>query len=130
MVRLDLARTLPVSSLSGKIDNMDVRSSKSSKVEIVPGLTPPKLRLAGHRASEGKAVADRDLSNESLLQEARQLLVTLKVDRSRIEARLAEFGREDPIEVVKGRSALDRAIEECQEVIERLDQLVHATKST
>ena len=108
---------------------MDTPSTNTPKVEIEPGLETPKLRLAGLRAAESRSSTSDDRSSEALLKEARQILVALKVDRSRVEARLAEFGREDPIEVVKGRSALDQAIEECQKAIERLDQLVHATKS-
>ena len=58
---------------------------------------------------------------ERLLDEARALLATLKVDKSRIEARLAEFGHIDPIAEVKGHSALDEAISSCQEAIQTLD---------
>lgn len=83
----------------------------------------PQLRLSGADACSGAT------DPEVLLEEARQLLVALKVDRSRVEARLAEFGREDPIEVVKGSSALDEAIERCQNAIERLDQLVGSNRA-
>ena len=84
--------------------------------------TSPWLRLADatDQAAEGRITPE---SSEALREEARQLLVTLKIDRSRVESRLAEFGLDDPIEVVKGVSALDEAINRCQQAIERLDQL-------
>ena len=106
---------------------MDTPRTNTPKVEIEPGLTPPKLRLAGQRSGRDHS-AEGEPSTEELLKEARAILVALKVDRSRVETRLAEQDRKDPIEVVKGCSALDKAITECQEAIERLDQLVHATK--
>ena len=110
---------------------MDRPPSNPPKIEIEPGLSPPRLRLAGRPAApvEPSGTAVDGPSSEDLLKEARGILMALKVDRSRIEARLAEQGREDPIGVVRGSSALDEAIVECQEVIERLDRLVHATKS-
>ena len=104
---------------------MDTPSTKTPKIEFEPGIETPKLRLAG----SSQASEPAGPSPERLLEEAREVLVGLKVDRSRIEARLAELGREDPIEATRGRSALDQAILECQEVIERLDHLVHATKN-
>jgi hypothetical protein len=90
--------------------------------------TRPWLRLtdAEHEAAEGQLTPE---SAEALREEARQLLVTLKVDRSRVESRLAEFGLDDPIEVVKGASALDEAINRCQQAIERLDQLADGRRN-
>jgi len=111
---------------------MDTPSTDTPKIEFEPGLETPKLRLAGASEAAGPVGVspERRLEEqERLLEEARQVLVALKVDRSRIEARLAELGREDPIEVTRGRSALDKAILECQEVIERLDHLVLATRN-
>lgn len=82
--------------------------------------TTPALRLAGHVANP--SVQSLDAAGiEQLLEEARELLASLKVDKSRIEARLAEFGRTDPIAEVKGHSALDEAITSCQEAIQALD---------
>lgn len=82
----------------------------------------PALRLAGRL----QAVADRPdpAEVEALQAEARALLTALKVDRARIEARLAEFGRTDPIVEVKGHSALDEAIETCQASILKLDEIL------
>ena len=81
----------------------------------------PALRLAGRLREASDASVDA-ASMEQLLEEARALLATLKIDRARVEARLAELGRDDPIELVRGRSALDAGIEACQQAIERLDR--------
>ena len=82
----------------------------------------PALRLAGGL----QTVAERpDPAELEILQlDARALLAALKVDRARIEARLAEFGRIDPIVEVKGHSALDEAIDRCQATILRLDDML------
>ena len=79
----------------------------------------PALRLAGGR----EPVAADALAVFQLLEEARALLAELKRDRSRIESRLAEFGRTDPIAAVKGKSALDKAVDATQAVIEHLDAI-------
>lgn len=95
---------------------MDSTSSQT------PLQSAPALRLAGRL----QAVADRPdpAEVEALQAEARALLTALKVDRARIEARLAEFGRIDPIVEVKGHSALDEAIETCQASILTLDEML------
>ena len=85
--------------------------------------TTPALRLAGHVANPSFQSLDA-AGIEQLLEEARELLASLKVDKSRIEARLAEFGRTDPIVEVKGHSALDEAIETCQASILKLDEML------
>ena len=103
---------------------MDAPTSQSTSIEHP---SQPRLRLSN--AHDAHANASQAIATETLLEEARQLLVNLKVDRSRVEARLAEFGREDPIQVVKGSSALDEAIERCQLAIERLDQLAGANRN-
>ena len=82
----------------------------------------PALRLAGSSTATMSEQPRRE-ETERLLREARALLALLKVDRSRVEAKLAEFGRNDPIAEVKGRSALDEAVESCQAVIEQLDRM-------
>ena len=95
---------------------MDASSSSNT------ARTSPALRLAGGL----QAVAERPdpAELEALQSDARALLAALKVDRARIEARLAEFGRTDPIVEVKGHSALDEAIERCQATILRLDDML------
>ncbi|HAW95864.1 MAG TPA: hypothetical protein DCX60_06270 [Phycisphaerales bacterium] len=95
---------------------MDASSSSNT------ARTSPALRLAGGL----QAVAERPdpAELEALQSDARALLAALKVDRARIEARLAEFGRTDPIVEVKGHSALDEAIERCQAAILRLDDML------
>ena len=87
----------------------------------------PALRLAGAVHSATTQSCDPQLL-EHLLTEARELLSTLKVDKSRIEARLAEFGRTDPITEVKGYSALDEAISACQQAIQTLDDSLLGTE--
>jgi hypothetical protein len=87
-----------------------------------PVQVSPALRLAGHLQAVAERPDPADL--EALQAEARALLATLKVDRARIEARLAEFGRTDPIVEVKGHSALDEAIETCQASILKLDEML------
>ena len=84
--------------------------------------TVPPLRLAGSAVVMMSVAPDQERT-EHLQREARALLAALKIDRSRVEAKLAEFGRTDPIAEVKGKSALDEAIESCQSVIEELDRL-------
>ena len=81
----------------------------------------PALRLAGVVSSAAARPCDPQ-QLERLLEEARELLSTLKIDKSRVEARLAEFGRTDPIAEVKGYSALDEAITACQQAIQTLDR--------
>jgi hypothetical protein len=87
-----------------------------------PVQVSPALRLAGQLQAVAERPDPADL--EALQAEARALLATLKVDRARIEARLAEFGRTDPIVEVKGHSALDEAIETCQASILKLDEML------
>ena len=93
------------------------QSSSSNSVQ-----TSPALRLAGRLQAVAERPDPADL--EALQVDARALLATLKVDRARIEARLAEFGRTDPIVEVKGYSALDEAIETCQASILKLDEML------
>ena len=92
-------------------------SSSPTHVQVSPA-----LRLAGQLQAVAERPDPADL--EALQAEARALLATLKVDRARIEARLAEFGRIDPIVEVKGHSALDEAIETCQASILKLDEML------
>lgn len=99
---------------------MDMSQTKPAH-HPAPPLDPPALRLAGRLGEASDASADA-ASMEQLLEEARALLATLKIDRARVEARLAELGRDDPIELVRGRSALDEGIEACHQAIERLDR--------
>lgn len=106
---------------------MDMTSATPHRDD--PESTSPRLRLTGG-ATALATRNDNEIgeATERLLVEARHLLVALKVDRSRVEARLAEFGRCDPILVVKGSSALDEAVESCQRVIEQLDRLAGASR--
>ena len=56
--------------------------------------------------------------------EAARLLEELVRERAAAEARLAAGGREDPIKLVTGRSAFDRAIGSTQDVLARMDALL------
>ena len=51
------------------------------------------------------------------------MLVKLIRDRAISEQRLAEKGQSDPIKVVTGRSAIDKAIAETRAVIDNVDKL-------
>jgi hypothetical protein len=55
----------------------------------------------------------------SMFDEAVRLLESLRSDREVVEAKLREAGREDPIRMVTGASALDHAIEETENLIRR-----------
>ena len=96
---------------------MDMTQANSTS----PSFEGPALRLAGVAQSASLTPCTPE-QLEQLLEEARALLASLKIDKSRIEARLAEFGRNDPIAEVKGYSALDEAIASCQQAIQTLDQ--------
>ena len=56
--------------------------------------------------------------------DAVRLLEYLLRERAATEARLAEAGREDPIRMVTGRSALDRAIRSTQDVLAMMDAML------
>jgi len=56
--------------------------------------------------------------------EAVRLLDELVRERAAAEARQAAGGREDPIKMVSGRSAFDRAIRSTQDVLARMDALL------
>ena len=98
---------------------MDMTQTKSA-TPASDVQTHPALRLAGALSTATTEPCD-PAQRERLLAEARELLASLKIDKSRIEARLAEFGRTDPIAEVKGHSALDEAIASCQKAIHALD---------
>lgn len=55
--------------------------------------------------------------------QADALLAKLIKDRAMCEQRLAEKGQADPIKVVTGRSAIDKAIAETRAVIRNVDKL-------
>lgn len=99
---------------------MDATQPKPLATNVAPD--HPALRLAGSSVPILEA-KPRRRETVRLLSEARALLTLLKVDRSRVEARLVEFGRTDPIAEVKGKSALDAAVESCQAAIEQLDRM-------
>ncbi len=55
--------------------------------------------------------------------QADALLAKLIKDKAMCEQRLAEKGQADPIKVVTGRSAIDKAIAETRAVIRNVDKL-------
>jgi len=60
----------------------------------------------------------------SARKRASDLLGTLLSERDRLEARLVEFGRRDPMKAVTGRSALENAIAATREMIRTMDGLL------
>ena len=60
--------------------------------------------------------------------QADALLAKLIKDRAMCEQRLAEKGQADPIKVVTGRSAIDKAIAETRAVIDNVDKM-HSNSS-
>lgn len=61
------------------------------------------------------------------LREACRLLEQLKQDRACIEERLSAARRIDPLKVVTGRSSLERACCETEELIRRIDEYLTET---
>ncbi|MFO0872826.1 MAG: hypothetical protein U0575_02490 [Phycisphaerales bacterium] len=57
---------------------------------------------------------------------ASTLLRSLVAERTKLEARLAEFGRRDPIKAVTGRSAIENAIASTRAMVCAMDRLVRA----
>jgi hypothetical protein len=53
---------------------------------------------------------------------AGQLLRQLRIDRALSEQRLADNGRNDPIKIVTGHSALDDAIQSTEGLIKSIDE--------
>lgn len=79
------------------------------------------LRLAGTPPLAG--VPENDAAMAAL-RDACRLLDHLKQERDQAEERLAAQGRRDPVKVVTGRSAFDRACQETEELIRRMDELL------
>lgn len=61
---------------------------------------------------------------EVVRRKAGRLLNELLIHRDQIEARLAEFGRVDPIKCVTGTSSMERAILSTRQLIQEMDTLV------
>ncbi|MBX3354959.1 MAG: hypothetical protein KF724_04595 [Phycisphaeraceae bacterium] len=61
------------------------------------------------------------------LRDACRLLEDLRQERERLEERLRSAGRRDPIRIVTGQTALDRACEETEELIRTMDELLSET---
>jgi len=86
--------------------------------------SPVKLRLAGTQRLDDGA---QDAEAMAALREACRLLEQLKLDRERLEERLASVKRLDPIRQVCGESSMDRACRETEELIRRVDELLAET---
>jgi len=96
---------------------------ESAKDAHEPGSAKVKLKLAG-TPMFGDVSDDEALAT---LREACRLLELLREDRARIEERLAATRRLDPVRVVTGRSALDRACAETEELIRQVDDYLSET---
>lgn len=83
-----------------------------------------KLRLAG--TPPLMAVPKND-SALSTLRDACRLLDELRQERERLDERLAAAGRVDPIRLVTGQTALERACGETEELIRVMDELLTET---
>ena len=60
-------------------------------------------------------------------RQAQDLLERLLADRDRIEQRLAETGKRDPIRTVTGHTALDNAIGSAREMLRHIDEVLSQT---
>jgi hypothetical protein len=56
--------------------------------------------------------------------DARDLLGRLLIERDRMELRMAEAGRHDPLKSITGRSSLDNAIESTRQMIRHMEDLL------
>lgn len=87
----------------------------------------PRLRLAtGHDGTPSGETsgAGQRTEIERVLVEARRTLGRLRSDRAMLEQRLAASARVDPIREIRGRSALDEAIDRTVVMIRRLEHLL------
>jgi hypothetical protein len=64
---------------------------------------------------------DNPASLGALRHEAERLYEQLLIDRGDIERRLLDAGREDPLKMLTGKGAMDRAIENARVMLSRLD---------
>lgn len=64
-----------------------------------------------------------NIESFAVRDQADALLLKLIKDRAMCEQRLAEKGQADPIKVVTGQSAIDKAIAETRAVIRNVDKL-------
>lgn len=83
-----------------------------------------KLRLAGTPPLSAVPADDTALAT---LRQACRLLDELRAARAALDERLAASGRRDPLRVVTGRTALDRACAETEELIRTMDELLTDT---
>ncbi len=68
-----------------------------------------------------------NMESDTVRDQADALLARLIKDRAMCEQRLAEKGQSDPIKVVTGQSAIDKAIAETRAVIRNVDKLQSQT---
>lgn len=68
-----------------------------------------------------------NMESDTVRDQADALLARLIKDRAMCEQRLAEKGQSDPIKVVTGRSAIDKAIAETRAVIRNVNELQSQT---
>jgi len=88
--------------------------------DSAPQLSIPGLKLAGTAAYENIDPSDERLG---ALRNACCLLERLKAEAAALDDRSTQ-GRGDPMTVATGRSGLDRAVEQLEALIRRLDEAV------
>jgi hypothetical protein len=88
--------------------------------ETATDASSPELRLAGTAAYENIDPSDERLG---ALRNACCLLERLRAEAAALDDRSAQ-GRGDPMTVATGRSGLDRAVEQLEALIRRLDEAV------
>ena len=71
-----------------------------------------------------------NIESFAVRDQADALLAKLIKDRAMCEQRLAEKGQADPIKVVTGQSAIDKAIAETRAVIRNVDKLQNQSQET
>jgi hypothetical protein len=146
MVREAMVQILPTTGESGYVRNgRTLRNSRSSVVGCSSpgcgdaqnspsdnpdnvGVDPERqLKTGDATAAQPRYVRNPQLTLQDTIQmrrEASDLLSRLLADRERIEARIAETGRRDPLKSVTGRTAMDNAIASAREMIRRMDELL------
>lgn len=99
--------------------------TSSASVSPISGSRPTRS-LRSAVGLEGSATAGHGKFEQTLSarKRASDLLGTLLAERDRLEARLSEFGRRDPMKAVTGRSALENAIAATREMIRTMDGLL------
>jgi len=89
-----------------------------------PANTEVKLRLAG---TPPLSAVPADDAAFATLREACRLLDELRAARAALDERLTASGKRDPVQLVTGRTALERACVETEAMIRTMDDLLSET---